>query len=211
MKLDYGCGPGGFYELQEDRAHRNSWLVENGGADSIGIDINPKNIKQGKDRISNGSHLAVADGRKLPFKNESFDYVHECGALHHMSDYREGIQEIARVMEDGSKLWMRESVSNDPLFSLARKFIGWRGDDVESRFTSDELCESLTPYFIIKERRYYWRAMIADAVAYFEKEPNWCLIVQDKISNVFNKIGLGKFTCNHFVVIAIKKEDHVKE
>jgi len=205
MKLDYGCGPGGFFELQEDRIHRNSWLVENGGDDSIGIDISYGNISEGKSRITNGSHLAVADGRKLPFKDGSFNYVHECGALHHMTDYREGIQEIARVMESDSKLWMRESVSNEPFFALARKFVGWRGDDVESHFTSDELSESVSSYFTIIERRYYWRVMIADVLAYFEIEPKWCLVLQDRISSLLNKIGLGKFTCNHFVVIAVKK------
>ena len=67
--LDVGCGDGGFLELQDNRLRVNSWLMENGGEDSYGVDINPIYVEGAKSKIANGTRFLVADGRQLPFPN----------------------------------------------------------------------------------------------------------------------------------------------
>ena len=42
---------------------------------------------------------SVADGERLPFPTDSFDYVTCIGSLEHFPDMRRGVQEIARVLK----------------------------------------------------------------------------------------------------------------
>ncbi len=109
--LDYGCGDGNASELMANRIERKNWLNHLGGHGWIGIDVNDEYIIKSKEKTSNGSEFVCSDGKHLPFKNRSFSVVHETGALHHMSSYEDGVEEIARVMDNGSCLYMREVVS----------------------------------------------------------------------------------------------------
>lgn len=153
-----------------------------------------------RENVGNGVELRTADGAALPFESSFFDLVH-CGfVLHHMEDYTEGIKEIARVTKTGGRLVLSESVEGDPVFRIGRRVAShFRGDKVESFFTIDDISQRLREYYkpIIEE--YYWRCFASDILALFQKEPQASLVFNHKMSQIFNKIGLGKALCCHYV------------
>lgn len=206
LSLDYGCGDGGFLEIQHSDNHRRySWLDKNGGRKSFAIDINEKYVLRAKEKISNETNFVVMDGRKLAFGDKKFDIVHESGALHHMTNYREGIDEIARVTKSGGVLVLKEVVTNCWYYNIARKMFGkWHGDEVLSWFSSDELISYLDKYYAVHQIEYYWRSLVSDAIAEFWLEPNLSVQHCKYIGNLFNVFGLGKENCCHVVVVAEK-------
>jgi ubiquinone/menaquinone biosynthesis C-methylase UbiE/uncharacterized protein YbaR (Trm112 family) len=92
--LDVGCGTGGNSVPLADR-----YTV-------IGFDISKKAIlrattdAEAKGR-SNRTTFFVADGTRLPLKNDTFDYAQTFGALHHLPDPQQTIREILRVLRPG--------------------------------------------------------------------------------------------------------------
>jgi len=206
MKLDFGCGDGGFLELMPSRLFRDSWLRRYGGYGWVGIDINRAYILRANKRLDNGVELMVADGNKLPFLDGSFDFVHESGALHHMLNYKNGLYEIARVTESGGYVYIKEVVNNNLLYKVMRHLIGnWRGDGVKSFFVSDDLLMEMRKYFFIEEVRCYWRSIFSDAMAYFQKEPKWSLYYCHGISRLLSAVGLSERMCCHIVIKAKRR------
>lgn len=207
MKLDLGMGDGGFLELQGNRLRVNSWLMENGGDDSYGVDINPIYVERARKSIRNGTKFLVADGRDLPFPNNFFDVIHESGALHHMTDYSVAVKEIARVGKRNSLLLLSESVDNDLLFASLRRLIGsWRGDLIQSFFKSDDILKVLDEFYYLVKIEYYWRSVISDGLAEFDIRESvfsywWC----DMVSTMLRKIKLDKVCCSHLVVRGVRK------
>jgi ubiquinone/menaquinone biosynthesis C-methylase UbiE len=50
----------------------------------------------------------VGDAQWLPYRDESLDAVFGFGVLHHLPDWREGLREIARVLEPGGVFFLEE-------------------------------------------------------------------------------------------------------
>lgn len=207
MKLDVGMGDGGFLELQGDRLRVNSWLMENGGEDSYGIDINPKYVEKAKEKIKNGTRFLVADGRNIPFPNEFFDVIHNSGSLHHMTDYNVAIREFARVGKTGSLLLLSESVDNNLVFAILRRWAGsWRGDLIQSFFKSEDIIKVLEEFYYLVKIEYHWRSIVSDGLVELGiREPKisylWCYAV----SKLLRVLKLDRVCCSHLVVKAIKK------
>lgn len=207
--LDFGCGDGEYREIQEDdRLTRDVWLNRQNGHEKVGIDINGKNIDKMRHNVVNPDiRLIVADGAALPFPNSYFDLVHEGFALHHMTDYREGISEIARVLKTGGRLLLSESVDNDIVFRVCRRIASsWRGDKISSFFSTKLLKKELARYFIISEECYYWRSPISDILALKQVEPKASLKLCDYVSRQLKRLGLEKTMCCHYVMKGIRKE-----
>jgi len=206
MKLDFGCGDGGFMELLNNRIDRGSWLDINGGINAVGIDHRKDYILSAKKRINNGTEFIIADGRHLPFKDGCFDNVHSNGVMHHIGDYNSALMEIIRVSKTGASVYIMESVDNDPIFSFLRRLLkNWKGDDVESYFLSSDIMEKIKWHFDIISERYYWRSAIGDALAFYELEPNFSLRFNNLVSYIFKRIGLDRRFCSHFIVMVEKK------
>ncbi len=211
MKLDFGCGDGGFDEISEDRLHLGSWVEANGGTDTMGIDIDQGKIHQARRNISNGTKFICCNGMSMPFADSYFDVVHECGVLHHIKDYQKALREIARVLKPGGILFLKESVDNDPIFRVCRRIAGdWQGDEVASKFTSDELDWELMHKFIIVQRFFYWRFTFSDLLREYHAEPRLSLYFNDLVSEFFAKMRIDKQTCSHYVVIALRKNEKQK-
>ena len=85
------------------------------GAEKTSIEFDESKIKEkfkGKYKLMRGSVL------NLPFENNSFDYVHCEGALHHTVDPKKGFMELARVCKPGGYLYI--SVFGTPgIFRIA--------------------------------------------------------------------------------------------
>lgn len=80
--LDVGCGTGIISELYPD-------------LDIIGIDISP-----GMLRFNKGKWLQ-ASVERIPFPENSFDFVICRSLLHHLPDVHKGLAEIKRVLKPG--------------------------------------------------------------------------------------------------------------
>ena len=200
--LDFGCGSGGFDEITEDRKSTTSWLQANsfGKEFAVGIDPNPGRIKEASSKIN--AHFVVADGKSLPFRQQTFDIVHETGVFHHVKNYQLAIDEISRVLRQGGLLVAKEAVDNDPIFALGRRIVGkWHGDKIESYFSSDELVANLEKVFVLRKVNYYCRLPLSHALLYFGiPEPNVSLRFHDVLNRLLTKLGLCKRVCSEFHV-----------
>lgn len=88
--LDYACGTGRFGKLVQDK-----------GADVIGIDISREILKTASKVIK----VKCADGMNLPFEDGSFDYVLSFMSLHVVPDLEKAVGEISRVLMPEGKIF----------------------------------------------------------------------------------------------------------
>ena len=94
LVLDVGCGMGRFSDIA------SKW-----GATVVGIDLTSAvdaahaNIG-GRDNV----HLAQADVFKLPFRDQSFDFIFSIGVLHHTPNTREAFEQLPRLLKPGGRI-----------------------------------------------------------------------------------------------------------
>ncbi len=96
--LDAGCGSG--YSLQ-------LILHKFEPEELVGFDIVPSQVEIARSRGTKATVL-TADITALDLPSQRFDAAFVCGVLHHCSDWRTGLAEIARVLKDGGLLLMEE-------------------------------------------------------------------------------------------------------
>lgn len=142
--LDYGCGPADF----------GLWMACRGANVTL-LDLSPSAIALGE-RRAKASGLSVrgvaADASRLDmFRDEEFDMVFACAALHHTMKYPGAIEELARIMKPGARLVLCETWGGNPILNAARrlhwKLTGAGGDDGEDILMSREQLALLDPYF----------------------------------------------------------------
>jgi ubiquinone/menaquinone biosynthesis C-methylase UbiE len=92
--LDVGCGTGIFTE---------SYLQQ--GARVTGVDLSLEMLRYGVRKPGLGGMLpAVADMRRLPFADGSFDKTVSITAIEFVADGRRAVQELLRVTRKGGRL-----------------------------------------------------------------------------------------------------------
>ena len=102
--LDVGCGKGFLlYELTQ--------VVP--GLEVAGIDISQYGIEHAKEEVR--PNLKVGDARRLPFEDDSFDFVFSIATLHNLKifDLRSAISEIVRVSRGDLGYLMVESYRSE--------------------------------------------------------------------------------------------------
>jgi ubiquinone/menaquinone biosynthesis C-methylase UbiE len=87
--LDVGCGPGIF-------TARYAAV----GADVVGIDFSEQMIKIAKDQFPR-IDFQVADAERLPFDDQSFDFVIGIHVVHHLARPRRMFESVCRVTKPG--------------------------------------------------------------------------------------------------------------
>ena len=99
--LDLGCGTGEFSYLFPPESY-------------TGIDIDPSNIAYANRHYKEKQFL-IADGRKLPFGQHSFDKILVVGILHHLdnTECSEVLGEIKRVLKPGGSVLIMEDTKSD--------------------------------------------------------------------------------------------------
>ena len=209
-KLDFGCGNGGFpggYGVHP--RERGSWLLAHGDADTLALDRDPSAIREARVRITNDTRFIIADGRKLPFKNQAFDYVREWGVLHHIPEYTTALDEIARVLKRGGRLEAFETVDDDPFYAVARTLVGnWKGIKIESRYKSGELIEYFEKHFNVNSIEYWYSPLILDVPSYFfETYPGWVagLYFRYYGSKLRRKLGILPRFARHVTITAVRR------
>jgi ubiquinone/menaquinone biosynthesis C-methylase UbiE/uncharacterized protein YbaR (Trm112 family) len=94
LVLDVGCGMGRFSDVA------SRW-----GATVVGIDLTSavdaaySNIG-GRDNV----HLAQADVFRLPFRDETFDFIFSIGVLHHTPDTKAAFDQLPRLLKPGGHI-----------------------------------------------------------------------------------------------------------
>ncbi len=104
------------------------WLVRNyarNGAIVFGIDLTDAavtSVKKGLKIYNLNAKLLRADAKKLPFRDNSFDFVSSLGTLHHTGNTKKCVDEIFRVLKPGGNttiaLYHRGLLFNRQLFPL---------------------------------------------------------------------------------------------
>ena len=100
--LDMGCGEG--------RHAITAYMLKE--VDSVGVDLSLEDLKTTAERFAEFSEencakslvLSAADGKHLPFGDESFDKVICSEVLEHIPDYPAVLKEIVRVLRTGGIL-----------------------------------------------------------------------------------------------------------
>lgn len=204
-KLDIGCGSGLPLELTPDRKRYHNWLVENGGQDVIGIDIDYQKVESMRQRVPEATRVVLCDAHSLPWDDGFFDEIHIGAALHHMNNWHLALKEAARVLKPGGNIYIIESVDNDPLFKMFRTIGGsFRGDGIESHFKSTRLIREVSKYFQIKYCQHYWRFYLSDFLLQYNKEP----ALSVRFNALVNALIPRRFQLNwasHVVIEGVRK------
>lgn len=99
--LDVGCGGGHFAMALAERAP---------GAEIVGLDLSPEQIARARRRAAGFDQLRFVEGSALdlPFEDRRFDLVLSLGSLKHWPSAQRGLEECARVLAPGGRLWVIE-------------------------------------------------------------------------------------------------------
>ncbi|KQL32471.1 class I SAM-dependent methyltransferase [Psychrobacillus sp. FJAT-21963] len=120
--LDAGCAAG-WYTKQ---------LIHL-GAVVTATDISPKMVEATKRRVGEAASVFCIDlGEKLPFEDETFDWIISSLVLHYIKDWSSTFKEFQRILNPGGKL----------LFSVHHPFMDFKlsenGDYFSNEFIIDQ-------------------------------------------------------------------------
>lgn len=93
--LDIGCGC---------HATASYMFLELGAKNVISADLGTKWMNQAKQRLSKFTEKSILKSENvlnLTFEDNTFDFVHCAGVLHHTTDPKKGFQELTRVTKSG--------------------------------------------------------------------------------------------------------------
>lgn len=89
--LDVACGEGLFLP----------WVIQH-KARAFGVDFSTAAIDAAKRQVPQGI-FTIADGDRLPYASNSFEYVTNIGSLEHFNNIELGTREMARVLKPKGK------------------------------------------------------------------------------------------------------------
>ncbi|PJI06839.1 MULTISPECIES: class I SAM-dependent methyltransferase [Clostridium] len=144
------CGAGG-------KMPPLSVFLENGYKTS-GIEISDKQIERAE--VFSKEHkvnlnISKGDMRKLPFENDSFDYVYSYNSIFHMkkADIKKAVSEIKRVLKPGGLCLVNFLSVNDEDYGKGER----AGDSEFFRIEDGE--KILHSYYDINEAEEYFKDM----------------------------------------------------
>lgn len=87
-----------------------SELFARSGARSVsGVDLNERwrdDLEVRLKKYDVPLDIRIGNVLELPWSDNSFDYVHSYGVMHHTTDWRKGLAEMARVLRPGGTLFI---------------------------------------------------------------------------------------------------------
>ncbi len=89
-----------------------------------GIDVVPEFVEVARERYPD-IDFQVAPAERLPFPNESFDYVNMSSLIEHVDDWQASIREAARVLKPGGVLYISTSNRLWPMQAEIRHIHGF--------------------------------------------------------------------------------------
>ena len=114
VALDYCCGNG---EVAVEMARQGAKKV-------VGIDISEVAIRNARELadtegVGGICEFRVMDAENTEFGNDTFDIIHEYGALHHL-ELKTAFGELARVLKPDGKLVCTEALRHNPVIHWYR-------------------------------------------------------------------------------------------
>jgi len=119
--LDYGCGPGDW----------GVWMATEGARVTF-LDLSPIAIELALRRAAASGVAGRVRGEARDasdlrcFRTGEFDLIFASAALHHTLKYANAFEELLRVLKPGGRLVLAETLGNNPLLNLARRFLARR-------------------------------------------------------------------------------------
>ena len=171
--LDYGCGSGklGVYlSLQ--------------GANVWGFDLSVSGVEVAKEvagRYGLSAEFEQMDAEDLRYPSDFFDYVVSFGVLHHVIKYPKAAAHLYRVVKPGGQAIFVETLWDNPLINLARRFTTPDADAGDTKLTEDgiyEFCRSFKEIRLEKRNLVYMLKRLAklperDLTAPLRPRPFW--------------------------------------
>lgn len=112
--LDYGCGDGFFESVA---TQDKNFKID------VGLEINSVRAKLAK-QSKIYRKVTVYDGKKIPFKNNSFSTVMSNSVMEHVRDLESNLQEIYRVTKKGGYFYVSVMVEQYENNLLGVKILG---------------------------------------------------------------------------------------
>ena len=130
--LDFGCGIGAA------TAHLASKL----GLKVTGIDVDPEQIEAARARSEQNTNIRflTADGTKLPFDDNEFDFVATHMVTHHIPDWQDALQQMLRVLKPSGCLIYKDFALPRWMASLGKrisKSLGYLTAEDLNRFAQE--------------------------------------------------------------------------
>ncbi len=133
--LDAGCGTG--------------LILRHLPKGSVGLDINPRNIKKAKEHAPNAK-LVEADIEKMPFKDNTFSTIICTEVVEHQPNPVPTVDELYRVLQKGGVV-IGSVPSSSPVWFL--RFLSStcpRGEPFHKNFSKEELETLFKKFRIVK-------------------------------------------------------------
>jgi ubiquinone/menaquinone biosynthesis C-methylase UbiE len=113
--LDYCCGNG---EIGIEMAKQGAREVH--GIDISSVAINNATALAQKENVANKCSFQVMDAENMQYADNTFDIIHEYGALHHVN-LPVALKETARVLKPNGRLICTEALRHNPFIHAYRK------------------------------------------------------------------------------------------
>ncbi len=126
--LDVGCGDG-----------ENMLRFDGVPMQRTGLEVSFPRLQTAR-RL--GLDVMQASGTSLPVPNDAFDIVYIAHVLHHVADYEQVLAEMKRCLAANGRIFIVETVTDNPLLRLGRKINPvWQGDEVEASWRFADLLD----------------------------------------------------------------------
>lgn len=93
--LDFGCGDGILIKYMKRNNPKSLFY---------GVDVSKKIIQINKKKISFAKFYVTSDGGRLPFPNNSFDFIVSTDVIEHIYDTEYAFRELSRVLKPNGKI-----------------------------------------------------------------------------------------------------------
>jgi len=183
--LDAGCGAGTYSRLLRDR-----------GLQVVGTDYSFPTLRKAMQRETVSASYVVADVRRLPFADSTFDGALCLGVTQALSRSDEAVSALAAVVRSGGEVWIdalnRWCVTN--LYdTLHRRLIGRR---MHLRYESPRVLEQLMRDHGFRDIRLYWIPLFPSRLKRVQP-----ILERPVARRIFSFIPLaGLLLCHSFVV-----------
>ena len=130
--LDFGCGNGAAAIL----------LASKLGLKVTGIDVDPEQIEVARERSKETAKVRflTADGSKLPFDDNEFDFVATHMVTHHIPDWQNALHQMLRVLKPNGHLLYKDFALPKWVASLGKKIsksLGYLTPEDLNRFAEE--------------------------------------------------------------------------
>jgi len=195
--LDVGCGTAYF-----------TFLLSKPYKQVVGIDFSKSMMKiakrslKGEEAVEN-IELVLADGKHLPFRNNTFNAVLCLDFLHHLSHVSPAINEMTRVAMLGGKIVAMEPNFLNPLYAIMSLVVNQESLEGFLRSSQGELSrlfqESNLGNIIVKELDLFPQLFLK-----LRPFPEWLSRFLDRLEELLGNQPTFLFLSSHFAITGKK-------